>query len=54
MYDATFKLVIFGDAGCGKTTLTQRYLTGIFKSDSRMTIGVEFEVKALTINDING
>jgi len=27
MYDATYKIVIFGDAGCGKTTLTQRFLT---------------------------
>jgi len=45
MYDATYKIVIFGDAGCGKTTLTQRYLTNLFKSDTTMTIGVDFEVK---------
>jgi small GTP-binding protein len=50
MYDATFKIVIFGDAGCGKTTLTQRYLTNLFKSDSKMTIGVDFEVKSLEID----
>ncbi|MHA1293950.1 MAG: Rab family GTPase [Promethearchaeota archaeon] len=49
MYDATYKVVIFGDAGCGKTTLTQRFLTNIFKSDSKMTIGVDFEVKSLDI-----
>ena len=49
MFDATFKLVIFGDAGCGKTTLTQRFLTNLFKSDSRMTIGVDFEVKTLEV-----
>ncbi len=49
MYDATFKIIIFGDAGCGKTTLTQRYLTELFKSDSKMTIGVEFEAKALEV-----
>jgi len=42
--------VIFGDAGCGKTTLTQRFLTNLFKSDSKMTIGVDFEVKSLEIN----
>lgn len=51
MYDATFKIVIFGDAGCGKTTLTQRYLTNLFVSDSKMTIGVDFEVKSLEINE---
>ncbi|MFX1593088.1 MAG: Rab family GTPase [Promethearchaeota archaeon] len=50
MYDATYKIVIFGDAGCGKTTLTQRFLTNLFKSDSKMTIGVDFEVKSLEIN----
>ncbi|MBD3340887.1 MAG: GTP-binding protein [Candidatus Lokiarchaeota archaeon] len=49
MYDATFKLVLFGDAGAGKTTLTQRYLTNLFKSDTTMTIGVDFEVKSLEI-----
>jgi small GTP-binding protein len=50
MYDATFKIVIFGDAGCGKTTLTQRFLTNLFVSDSKMTIGVDFEVKSLSVN----
>jgi len=50
MYDATYKVVIFGDAGCGKTTLTQRFLTNLFKSDTKMTIGVDFEVKSLEVN----
>ena len=43
-------MVIFGDAGCGKTTMTQRFLTNLFKSDTKMTIGVDFEVKSLEIN----
>ncbi|MFW9948721.1 MAG: Rab family GTPase [Candidatus Thorarchaeota archaeon] len=51
MYDATFKIVIFGDAGCGKTTLTQRFLTNLFISDSKMTIGVDFEVKSLKVDE---
>jgi small GTP-binding protein len=51
MYDATFKIVIFGDAGCGKTTLTQRFLTNLFVSDSKMTIGVDFEVKSLNVDE---
>lgn len=50
MFDATYKIVIFGDAGTGKTTLTQRFLTNLFKSDSIMTIGVEFEAKRLEID----
>ncbi|HUW89691.1 MAG TPA: Rab family GTPase [Candidatus Nanopelagicaceae bacterium] len=43
MLDAIFKIVIFGDTGCGKTTLTKRFKTDLFKSDSQMTIGVDFE-----------
>ena len=51
MYDATFKIIIFGDAGCGKTTLTQRFLTNLFVSDQTMTIGVDFEVKSLSVDN---
>ena len=51
MYDATYKIVIFGDGGCGKTTLTQRFLTQLFVPDSTMTIGVDFEVKSLEIDE---
>jgi len=51
MYDATFKIVIFGDAGCGKTTLTQRFLTNLFVSDSKMTIGVDFGIKVLEVEN---
>lgn len=50
MYDATFKVIIFGDAGTGKTTLAQRFLTKLFKSDSKMTIGIDFEVKSLVVD----
>ena len=53
MYDATFKIIIFGDAGCGKTTLTQRFLTNLFVSDQTMTIGVDFEVKSLSVDEQN-
>ncbi|MFX1236276.1 MAG: Rab family GTPase [Promethearchaeota archaeon] len=49
-YDATFKIVLFGDAGTGKTTLAQRFLTKLFKSDSKMTIGIDFEVKSLVVD----
>ncbi len=43
MLDAIFKIVIFGDAGSGKTTLTKRFKTNMFISDTQMTIGVDFE-----------
>ena len=51
MYDATFKIVIFGDKGTGKEGLTQRFLTNLFVSDSKMTIGVDFEVKTLIVDN---
>jgi len=49
MADAMFKIVFFGDGGVGKTTLINRYLTGVFKSDSVITIGVDFHVKKVEI-----
>jgi small GTP-binding protein len=50
-YSATYKIVIFGDKGVPKTQLVQRYLTNLFKSDSKMTIGVDFEVKSLIVDN---
>jgi len=48
--DVMFKLCIFGDGGVGKTTLLGRYLTGIFKANQSITIGVDFHVKKLEVN----
>ncbi len=50
MYSATFKVVIFGDAGSGKTTLAKRFMTNSFVSNTTMTVGVDFETKCLTID----
>lgn len=49
MYDAIYKVIIFGDAGSGKTTLMKRYMTDMFISDTQMTIGVDFEIKTVVI-----
>ncbi|HMF30772.1 MAG TPA: Rab family GTPase [Candidatus Lokiarchaeia archaeon] len=48
--DATFKLIIFGEGGVGKTTLTRRYVTGIFTESTKITIAVDFEMKDLEID----
>ena len=45
-----FKLPIFGDAGVGKTTLTHRYLHGLFKQSYHGTIGVDFFLKRFDID----
>ena len=50
MLDAIFKIVIIGDAGSGKTTLTKRFKTNVFISDSQMTIGVDFITKDITVD----
>ena len=50
-YDATFKIVLIGDPNSGKATLTERFTTNLFKSDTKMTVGVDFEVKNLVIDD---
>ncbi|MFX1316577.1 MAG: Rab family GTPase [Promethearchaeota archaeon] len=52
MYDVLFKVVIFGDAGCGKTTLRKRFMTNLFVSDSGKTIGVDFETKVLKMDGL--
>ena len=52
MYDVLFKVVIFGDAGCGKTTLRKRLITDVFISDSSKTIGVDFETKVLEMDGL--
>jgi len=39
-----FKIIVAGEGGVGKTTLVNRYATGKFNVDTRVTIGVGFQV----------
>jgi len=50
-FDAIFKICLFGDAGCGKTTLAKRYMTNQFISDTKMTIGVSLETKTFNLDE---
>ena len=45
MKQTMYKICILGDGGVGKTTLVNRYLTGVFKDHLKITIGVNFYVK---------
>jgi len=45
------KLCIFGDGGVGKTTFTHRFLNRVFEEDLKMTIGADFSVKNLKVDD---
>jgi len=50
LFDLTFKLCIFGDGGVGKTTLTNRYLKGLFKPSMSMTVGTNFYSKTVELD----
>src|SRR5271157_1724857 len=46
-----FKLIIFGDAAVGKTTLVKRCITGFFSDTILMTLGMEIHTKELILDD---
>ncbi|MGB5910471.1 MAG: GTP-binding protein [Promethearchaeia archaeon] len=51
-YDYLFKSIVVGDGGVGKTALTLRFSKGFFTEDYKMTIGVDFHVKTITIDTL--
>jgi small GTP-binding protein len=51
MYDANFKILLFGDETEGKKTLTNTYMIKLFSSSQAESLGVDFEVKSLLVND---
>jgi len=42
-YSTTFKLLVVGDAGVGKTCLITRFVDDVFSSTNKSTIGVDFK-----------
>lgn len=50
-YDYTFKLIILGDSGVGKSNILSQYISHIFQKDSKSTVGVEFGSKQIKLND---
>ena len=51
-YDMMFKILLLGDSGVGKSSLLLRYTKNQFNQDIRSTIGLEFGVKYLKIDNI--
>jgi len=47
----TLKILIIGDSGVGKSSLLLRFTEDKFDPDQSATIGVDFKVKGLTIDD---
>ena len=50
-YDYMIKLIIIGDSGVGKTNILTRFCEDIFKDTHAATIGVDFNVKTIQIED---
>ena len=50
-YDYMIKLIIIGDSGVGKTNILTRFCENIFKDTHVATIGVDFNVKTIDIED---
>ncbi len=51
MESYVYKICLFGPGGVGKTTLTRKYLTGLFEDDTKFTMGASIHVKIITIDD---
>lgn len=47
----SFKVIIVGHQGVGKTALAFNYVKGQFKQDYNVTVGVEFSSKTIDIED---
>lgn len=47
----TLKYLVVGDSGVGKTSLLVRYCEDSFQADYLSTIGVDFKIKRIEINN---
>lgn len=47
-----FKIILVGDSGVGKSSILYRYVNNKFRDITDITIGVDFGVKIITINDV--
>ena len=51
MSTKSFKLIVVGDSGVGKTSLIKKFIKNEFKPNYLTTIGVEFESKEIVVNN---
>jgi Ras-related protein Rab-8A len=49
--DLLLKVIIVGDSGVGKTNLLTYFCEGAFKESYVATIGVDFKIKMMQIDD---
>ena len=50
-FDFLFKVVLVGDCGVGKTCVVRRFKTGLYQERHGNTIGVDFSMKTVTVDN---
>jgi len=50
-FDILFKLLLIGDSGVGKSCILVRFVDNTFEEDQVCTIGVDFKVKMMEVQD---
>lgn len=53
-YKFLFKVVLIGNSGVGKTCLVRRFTQGVFPKGQGATIGVDFMIKTLEVENSAG
>jgi small GTP-binding protein len=48
----SFKILVTGEGGVGKTTLLHQFVSGTFLVDTGMTIGVQFHLKTILVDGV--
>ena len=51
MVDRVFKVVFAGNPAVGKSSFISRLVDGKFNSDTQSTVGVDFKVKTISIDN---
>lgn len=51
MLKKSFKMLIIGDSGVGKTSIVRKFSRNTFSENHNMTVGVEFESKDLIVDN---
>ena len=50
-HEILVKVIIIGDSGVGKTVLMKRFCEGIYQDSYTATIGVDFKIKMIDIDN---